>query len=122
MGGVDRANQKRKYYHISRKNNRWWTYMACYLIDIALVNAFERFKFTVTKKVKDGHKAFNMAVAKELIGGFTHRINESVREVASSVRKSTKLRCERHFWTYTRCVAWPPKDMQAVSGDWQRKK
>jgi hypothetical protein len=93
MGGVDRANQKRKYYHVGRKNNRWWIYMASYLIDVCLVNAFECFKFAnVDTQVT--HKQFNMRVGKQLIGGYCGKTNTTPREVSVTVTKSLLLHRE----------------------------
>ena len=93
MGGVDRANQKRKYYHVGRKNNRWWVYMASYLIDICLVNAFECFKFANVDCTLS-HKQFNMCVGKQLIGGYCGKTNASPREVSDTVTRSLLLHRE----------------------------
>ena len=84
MGGVDRANQKRKYFHTGRKNHRWWTYLACYLIDVALVNAYICFKH-VHPDSKLTHKMFHLRVGKQLIGGYCGRSQPSVREVEATV-------------------------------------
>lgn len=93
MGGVDRSNQKRKYYHTGRKNNRWWIYMACYLIDIALLNAYECYKFT-HPATKLTHKKFHLNVGKQLIGGHSSRLQKSCREIGATPRDSTFIRAE----------------------------
>jgi hypothetical protein len=93
MGGVDRANQKRKYYHIGRKNNRWWIYMSSYLIDVCLVNAYECFKFA-NEDTLVNHKNFNMRVGKQLIGGYCGKTTKSPREVSATVTKSLLLHRE----------------------------
>ena len=93
MGGVDRSNQKRKYYHTGRKNNRWWTYLACYLIDVAIVNSYICYqqKHTDTKLT---HKFFQLAVGKQLIGGFSSRLQASSREIVKTVVETQSIRPE----------------------------
>lgn len=40
MGGVDLADQRRKYYTASRKSKKWWTYVLSFLLDTAVSNAY----------------------------------------------------------------------------------
>lgn len=40
MGGVDLADQRRKYYTVARKSSKWWKYLFCFLLDTAVDNAF----------------------------------------------------------------------------------
>jgi hypothetical protein len=40
MGGVDLADQKRKYYSASRKSKKWWMYLFWFLLDTTINNAF----------------------------------------------------------------------------------
>ncbi len=40
MGGVDLADQKRKYYSIARKSMKWWYYLFWFLLDTSIVNSF----------------------------------------------------------------------------------
>ena len=93
MGGVDRSNQKRKYYHTGRKNNRWWIYMACYLIDVALVNAYICFK-DLTPETRITHKTFQINVGQQLIAGYTNRSQKTVREIERTASQSTFIREE----------------------------
>lgn len=39
MGGVDRFDQKRGYYSVSRKSRRWWLRIFYFMLDAAVVNA-----------------------------------------------------------------------------------
>ena len=87
MGGVDRSNQMRKYYHTGRKNNRWWVYMACYLIDISLVNAYICFK-DLLPETKITHKSFQVRVGKQLIGGYSSRSQPTLREVEKTATQT----------------------------------
>ena len=90
MGGVDRANQKRKYYHVGRKNRRWWVYLANYCIDVSLVNAYECFKFD-HPDTKLSHKMFNLRTAKQLIGGFSNRKVPVVRQVSATIAANLSI-------------------------------
>lgn len=40
MGGVDLADQRRKYYTMSRKSSKWWKYLFSFLFDTVINNAF----------------------------------------------------------------------------------
>lgn len=40
MGGVDLADQKRKYYTVARKSMKWWYYLFWFLLDTTIVNSF----------------------------------------------------------------------------------
>ena len=40
MGGVDLADQRRKYYTVSRKSSKWWMYVFSFLFDTAINNAY----------------------------------------------------------------------------------
>ena len=39
MGGVDRFDQKRCYYSVSRRSRRWWLRLFYFLVDTCIVNA-----------------------------------------------------------------------------------
>ena len=40
MGGVDRADQLREYYSVSRSSYKWYRYIFWFLIDVSICNAF----------------------------------------------------------------------------------
>lgn len=40
MGGVDLADQRRKYYTMSRKSSKWWRYLFSFLFDTVINNAY----------------------------------------------------------------------------------
>lgn len=40
MGGVDLADQRRKYYTVARKSMKWWYYLFWFLLDTTIVNSF----------------------------------------------------------------------------------
>ena len=39
MGSVDRANQLRQYYNISRRAEKWWRYLLWLCVDLSIINA-----------------------------------------------------------------------------------
>jgi hypothetical protein len=40
MGGVDLADQRRKYFTLSRKSRKWWMYFFTFLFDTSINNAY----------------------------------------------------------------------------------
>nr|XP_006811281.1 PREDICTED: uncharacterized protein LOC102802561 [Saccoglossus kowalevskii] len=119
MGGVDHSNQRRKYYHTGRKNNRWWIYMACYLIDVALVNAYECFK-ALNRTTKVTHKFFNIRTGKQLIGGHSSRIQKSIREVGS-LPSNTSFICSENMDSHEICrLSGRQKSCKQCSKDWRK--
>ncbi|KFM66377.1 PiggyBac transposable element-derived protein 4, partial [Stegodyphus mimosarum] len=40
MGGVDLADQRRKYYTVARKSSKWWMCVFWFLLDITINNAY----------------------------------------------------------------------------------
>lgn len=51
MGGVDLADQRRKYYTVARKSMKWWYYLFWFLLDTTIVNSF--IIMSVSKKTTD---------------------------------------------------------------------
>jgi hypothetical protein len=69
-GGVDKADQLRSYFTMSRKSNRWFFQILFFLVDICRVNAFICFRQANPGK-KVTHAKFVMDLAEALIAGFT---------------------------------------------------
>jgi hypothetical protein len=40
MGGVDLADQRRKYFTLARKSSKWWKYLFSFILDTAVNNAY----------------------------------------------------------------------------------
>ena len=40
MRGVDRGDQRRKYYNIGRRSKKWWKRLFGYSIEVSLLNVF----------------------------------------------------------------------------------
>ena len=41
MGGVDKHDQLRQYYHVDRRSVKWWYRIAFGLLDSAVINAYK---------------------------------------------------------------------------------
>lgn len=72
MGGVDYADQKRNDYHIPVKSRRWYRYLAFFLSETAVVNAF------ILRNLNPNHrkitqKQFRLELIEKLIGAHCTR-------------------------------------------------
>lgn len=72
MGGVDQGDQARQYYHVRMKCRKFYKYVANFLLDTAITNAFilyrEGHPGTKLKVLK-----FREVLAKQLIGDYISR-------------------------------------------------
>lgn len=76
MGGVDRSDQLRSLYSVSRKSLRWWRYVFWWLLDTSIVNGYilmresPRHELFTRNKVKKDRTllSFRLALANQLIG------------------------------------------------------
>ena len=67
MGRVDKSDQMKSFYEITRKRKKWWRRLLWHVIDVTLVNSFIIFKLLNPNKdlkLKD----FRLSVVDELIG------------------------------------------------------
>ena len=49
MGGVDRGDQMRQYYHLKIKSVKWWISVVLWALDVSFVNAYICYKDAVRK-------------------------------------------------------------------------
>ena len=76
MGGVDRADQMRKYYGVRLKCNKNYKYIFWFIFDVCITNAFVLTKFCVTIPSSNDDsrlKQFRIKLAKALIGSYNGR-------------------------------------------------
>ncbi|KAJ8038264.1 Folylpolyglutamate synthase, mitochondrial [Holothuria leucospilota] len=75
MGGVDRADQLRANYTITRKSQKWWMQLLYFIIDVSRVNAFISYKVSSStfdpEEPLEPHADFIMELAKQLIDGYS---------------------------------------------------
>ena len=72
MGGVDLGDQLRGYYHVRMKCRKFYKYVANFLFDVAITNAFILYRVghpASKLKIQD----FRRVLAKELIGDYCSR-------------------------------------------------
>ena len=75
MGGVDKGDQLRKYYHVRLKCQKNYKYIFWFAFDTAITNAFILSQYSVTT-VSQTHlllKNFRLRLAERLIGNYCSR-------------------------------------------------
>ena len=70
MGGVDYADQKRNEYRIPIKSRHWYRYLAFFLLETAMVNAY------ILRQLSPNHGAisqldFRLELIAELLGNYS---------------------------------------------------
>lgn len=90
MGGVDLADQLRKYYSTGRSCKKWYKYLFWYSIDVSVCNAFILYNHFCVGQGKPKLKQvdFRTTLSKQLIGGFSSSV---------SAAQSTKRRKIENF-------------------------
>ena len=75
MGGVDLADQRRKYYSIAKKSMKWWYYLFWFLLDTAIVNSFIIMTVTNFPSVQRPQtlRDYKMKLIEQLVGDFSTR-------------------------------------------------
>lgn len=73
MGGADRADQLRSYYSACRPSHKWYRYLFWFIFEVVLGNAFIIDKENVPRQGRRTVHEFRLALAKQLIGGFSSR-------------------------------------------------
>lgn len=115
MGGVDYADQKRNDYRIPVKSRRWYRYLAFFLFETAVVNAFilrnlnpnhrkitqKQFRLELIEKLIGAHctrKQRRSQLAIEVVNGKSHfpvkvQINRCVHCASKGQRKRSTWGC-----------------------------
>lgn len=73
MGGVDLADQLRKYYSIGRTSFKWYRYLFWYLVDVSICNSYVLYNHYQQEQGEGKVKqlTFRTSLAKQLIGGYS---------------------------------------------------
>ena len=87
MGGVDRNNQLREYYHVRLKSRKYYKYLFWMMFDVSITNAFIISKSNQslsrdTKLVK----AFRTSLAHQLLDGYCSRIRKGSSVITKKYR------------------------------------
>lgn len=74
MGGVDRGDQIRQYYHLRLKSRKVYKYIFWFLVDVSISNAYIIHKHHTSATTKSTpFKTFRLELAKCLIGSYNSR-------------------------------------------------
>ncbi|XP_041369901.1 uncharacterized protein LOC121383869 [Gigantopelta aegis] len=76
MNGVDKHDQYRLKYDVSRESKWWWKYLFFFLVNCAIVNAFILYSLASNRKTRHKrftHLDFRRELARALVGGFSSR-------------------------------------------------
>ena len=71
MGGVDIADQTRKYYSVGRSSYKWYRYIFWVLTDVSICNAFSNFFPLIYGQPKLKQLPFRRDLSNQLIAGFS---------------------------------------------------
>ena len=70
MGGVDRGDQLRGYYHVRMKCRKFYKYVANFMLDVAITNSLTLFRCRPLTSKSVTTKTFRELLAKELVGDY----------------------------------------------------
>ena len=78
MGGVDRGDQLRSYYHVRLKSRKFYKYVFWFLFDVVVTNSYILSRYAITTNPapisKQSLKNFRLKLASQLIGGYCSRV------------------------------------------------
>nr|XP_032821145.1 uncharacterized protein LOC116948512 isoform X2 [Petromyzon marinus] len=83
MGGVDRSDQYRSYYHVGRTSKKWWRYIIWFLVNLSIVNAwllYRESKHDPPPPKGYDHFQFRIELAEQLRAGFSGRCQTKGRK------------------------------------------
>lgn len=114
MGGVDLADQRRKYFSVSRKSSKWWWYLFSFLLDTAVSNAFILHKATNSPSTKRPNLFydFKLEIIDELgKEGFRKRTNPEFSSTPIHTHKKRKIEGRKRT-----CVRYRKLGLKTFSG------
>ena len=86
MGGVDRGDQLRQYYHVRYKSHKYYKYIFWFLFDTSITNSFILFN---SYRQKIDLKTFRVELAKALLGDYNSRKRRSTNGPSPSQQRLT---------------------------------
>lgn len=86
MGGVDRFDQQRGWYSVSRRSRKWWMRLFFFLIDAALVNSYILYSSVAAGNAVSTLQ-FRSTLFRQLVAGFSARKRKSSLEGSSWIRR-----------------------------------
>lgn len=73
MGGVDRGDQLRQYYHLRLKSRKFYKYIFWFLVDVCITNCYILHKYGGLAHTYTSLKPFRLELGKRLIGTYNSR-------------------------------------------------
>ena len=77
MGGVDRKDQTRQYYHVPLKGRKYYKYIFWFAFEVSIANAYVLYtRYGISTERDPGNKSimdFWLKLAKELVGDYNSR-------------------------------------------------
>ena len=82
MGGVDRGDQLRKYYHVHVKSRKYYKYIFGFVLEVCVLNSFILRHYSPCNLPISTYLSFRLQLARELIGDYCsckrHTISKTV--------------------------------------------
>ena len=121
MGGVDRGDQYRKYYHVRVKSRKSYKYIFWFLFEICVLNSFILSRYSPCTTSTPTYLSFRKQLAHELIGNYNSRRRHVISRTVIHhhlvvnthhfpARAPTRRVCKRHscnrqtYWYCGTCV------------------
>ena len=89
MGGVDHSDQLRSYYSTCRPSHKWYKYLFWFIFDVTICNCYIIFKENVHRPGRRRLVDFRLALAKQLVAGFSSRSENRKRTMRAASLQST---------------------------------
>ena len=77
MGGVDKGDQLRKYYHVRNKSRKYYRYIFWFLFEVCVLNSFILSRYSPCNHPNKTYIAFRECLANELVGNYNSRKRQS---------------------------------------------
>ena len=77
MGGVDKGDQYRKYYHVSVKSRKAYKYIFWFVFEVCVLNSFIVSRYTDCTHNKT-YLSFRQELARQLIGNYNSHKRRSI--------------------------------------------
>ena len=98
MGGVDKGDQNRGYYHVRLKSRKMYKYIFWFLFDVTINNTFIVHQFAPSSGRKHRLlKDFRVQLARELIGDYCSRKQLGRPRALPPATTSEKRQLPQHF-------------------------
>ena len=99
MGGVDRGDQLRKYYHVRMKSRKAYRYIFWFLFEVCILNSYVLHRYSPCISKTLTYLEYRTQLAKELIGNYCSRKTRG-RPLSSGVPPPKRITVA-HFPTKT---------------------